>query len=97
MVRWWRDVRSTHSGIIAAYKCADQIIEPIRICHAVRIGVGEHFPFGGSGPTIASVTQSMIALLNVAHPWELRCNVGRGIRSTVIDQNDFILRVVELT
>src|SRR5438876_7771147 len=44
-----RDVRSADSGIIAADKCADQIIQPIHICHAVRIGIGEHFTFGGSG------------------------------------------------
>src|SRR6266480_2919405 len=70
------DVWSADSGIIATDKCADQIIQPIHICHAVRIGIGEHFTFGGSGAGVAGVTQPMVALVNVSHLWELRCNVG---------------------
>src|SRR5438105_1119961 len=53
------NVRSADSGIITADKCADQIIEPIHVWHAVRIRVGEHFAFGSGGAGVAGVTQPM--------------------------------------
>src|SRR5881275_111074 len=40
-----RDIRSTYSSVITTYEGPDKIIQPIRINHAVRIGVGENFPF----------------------------------------------------
>src|SRR5262245_1605569 len=72
---WRRDVRSTHSGVVTAHKSADEIIQPIRINHAVRISVGEHLTLGCYSAGVSSVTQSMIALMNIAHPWELRCDI----------------------
>src|SRR5438067_12169155 len=77
---WRRDVRSANSGVIAAYECADQIIQPIHVCHAVRIGIGEHFASGSGGPGVAGVAQPMVALMNVADLRELRRNVGRVVR-----------------
>src|SRR5439155_18892467 len=50
------DVRSANSGIIAAYKRANQIVEPIRVRHAVRIRIGEHFALGGGGAGVSGVT-----------------------------------------
>ncbi len=76
-----RDVRSADSGIIAADKRADQVVQPIDVCHAVRIGVGEHFTFRSRGAGVAGVTQPMVALVNVSHPWELRRNVALCRRS----------------
>ena len=35
--------------------------------------------------------------MNVAHLWELRCNVGCVIGRTVIDKNNFILGIVQFT
>ena len=92
---WRGDVRSANSGVIAAYECADQIIQPIHVCHAVRIGVGQHFALGTGGPGVASVAQPMVALMNVADPRELRRNVGRVVRGTVVNQNHFILEIVQ--
>src|SRR6266542_4107486 len=94
---WRRYVRSAYSGVITAYKSADKIIEPIRINHAVRIGVGEYFTLGSGGARIAGVTQTLIALMNVAHPWELRCDVRRIIGRSVIDQNYLILGLIEFS
>ena len=50
------DVRSANSGIIAAYKRANQIVEPIHVRHAVRIRIGEHFAIGGGGAGVSGVT-----------------------------------------
>src|ERR1043166_9288152 len=51
-----RNVRSADSGAIAANKRADQVIQPIHVCHAVRIGVGEDFAFGSGGTSVTGVT-----------------------------------------
>src|SRR6266480_2294655 len=45
-----RDVRPTHSGVIAADKRANQVVQPIGVRHAVGIGVSEHFALGSSRP-----------------------------------------------
>src|SRR5438270_6931867 len=52
---WRRDIRPTHSSVITAYKSADEIIQPIGINHAVRIGVGEDFTFSCGGTSIPSM------------------------------------------
>src|SRR5574338_1281637 len=41
-----RDVRSANTGIIATEERANQVIQPIGIGHAVRIGIGEDIAFG---------------------------------------------------
>ena len=92
-----RDVRAAHSGVIATYKRANQIVEPISVRHTVRIGVGQHFAFCGSGTGVAGVTQSMIALMNIAHLRELCGDVGRVVSGTVVHKNDFVRGIIELT
>src|SRR5262245_8270733 len=94
---WRRDIRSAYSGVITAHKSANEVIEPIRINHAVRIGVGEYVTLGSGGARIAGVTQTLVALMNVAHPWELRCNVRCIVGRAVIDQNDLVLWVIQFT
>ena len=94
---WRRNIRSAYSSVITAYKSADEIIEPIRIDHAVRIGIGEHVPLGSAGAGIAGVAQSLIVLMNVAHPWELRSDVRCIVGRSVIDQNNLILGVIQFT
>src|SRR4029077_9062260 len=51
-----RNVRPTHSGVFAADKRANQTVQPIGVCHAVGIGVGQHFALGGGCPGVARVT-----------------------------------------
>src|SRR5215472_11377963 len=53
---WRRDVWSTDSGVIAADKRANQVIQPIGVCHAVGIGVGQHFALRSSRAGVAGVT-----------------------------------------
>src|SRR4029453_7675456 len=72
MLCGWRDVRAAYSRIAAAQKGCNQVIEPIDIRHAVGIGIGEHFALRRCSAGIAGVAQSMIALMDVAHPRELR-------------------------
>src|SRR5215467_10154744 len=50
-----RDVWSADAGVIATDKRANQVVEPIGVRHAVRIGVGQDLAFGSSRPSIAGV------------------------------------------
>ena len=72
----WRDVRTACSRIATAQKSADQIIEPIDVRHAVGIGIGKHVALRRCGAGITGVTQSLIALMDVTHPRELRRDVS---------------------
>ena len=51
-----RDIWSADSGVIATDKCANQVIQPIGVRHAVGIGVGQYFALGSSSPSVAGVT-----------------------------------------
>ncbi|KAG0505161.1 MAG: hypothetical protein Udaeo_15120 [Candidatus Udaeobacter sp.] len=56
ILRRRRDVWSAYSGVIAANKRANQVVQPIDVRHAVGIGVGQHFALGSSRPGVAGVT-----------------------------------------
>ena len=71
-------VRPANARVLAAQKRADQIIKPIRIGHAVRIGVGKNFALGRGRARIASVTQTEIGLMNVTNGRKFRRNL-RGV------------------
>src|SRR5262249_16617062 len=51
-----RDVWPAYSGVIAANKRANQVVQPINVRHAVGIGVGQYFALGSSCPGVAGVT-----------------------------------------
>ena len=95
VLRRRRNVRATYPGVIAAEQRAQQIIEPIRIGHAVGIGVGKDFSFRDGGAVVASVTQSVIGLVNVANTREAGADLARVIGRAVIDEDDFIIRIIE--
>src|SRR5262245_60743361 len=56
ILRRRRDVWSADSSVIATHKRANQVVQPIGVRHAVRIGVGQDLTLGGSRPGIAGVT-----------------------------------------
>ena len=95
ILRWWRHVRSAHARIIAAYQRTDQVIEPIDIGHAVGIGVSQHFAPRSCSACVASVAQSMIALMDVAHLRELRGSVSCVVSRAVVDQDHFVVGIGE--
>ena len=90
-----RDVRSADARVIAAHQRADQIVEPIRIGHAVGVGVGKNFALGRGGAGVACVAQAVVVLPDVTDVREtsrdLRCVIGR----TVVNQDDFVGRVID--
>src|SRR5262245_22325541 len=89
-----RDVWSSDSGVIATDKRANQVVQPINVRHAVGIGVGQYFALGSSRSRVASVTQSMVGLMNVSHPRELRGDAGSVISRTIVDENNFVSRII---
>ncbi len=50
-----RNIWAPHPGKIAAQKRAQEVIEPIRIGHAVGVGVGENFAFRDGSTVVPGV------------------------------------------
>ena len=46
---------------------------------------------------IAGMTQAMIRLVNVADGRELGCDILRIIGRPVVDQDDFVIGIIEFT
>src|SRR5262245_66091885 len=90
---WRRNVWPADSGVIATDKGSNHVVQPIRIRHAVGIGIGQDFAFGRRRPCVAGVTQSMIRLMDVVDRWELGCDVRSVISRTIVYQNDFVSRI----
>ena len=92
-----RNIWATDSGIVATQQSTDEVVQPICINHAVRVGVSENFTLRCGGAGIPSVAQALIVLRDVAHPWELRRDVRCIICRAIIDQNNLVLGIVKLT
>ena len=90
-----RDVRTAHARVIAAHERADQIVEPVRIGHAVGVGVGEHFALGRGRAGVARVAQAVVVLPDVANVRKTRRDLRRVIGRAVIDQDDFVVRIID--
>src|SRR6267378_1854469 len=57
-----RNIRTADPRIITAQKRAQEIIEPIRIGHAVRVSISENFASCDGSTVVWSVTQTVIGL-----------------------------------
>ena len=90
-----RNIRTAHAGVIAAHERADQIIKPVRVGHAVGVGVGKHFALGRGRAGIARVAQAMVILADITNIRITRRDLGRVIGRAVIDQNGFVIRVID--
>ena len=91
-----RNVRPTDPSIVAADERADEVIEPVRIRHAVGVGVGEHFALGRGRAGVARVTQAVVVLLDVADLRKARRDLRRVIGRAVVDQDHFVVRIIDL-
>ncbi len=60
-----------------------------------RVGVGQDFAFGRGRAGVAGVTQAVIALMNVADVRKLRRDVSGVVGRSVIDQDHFVIRIIE--
>src|ERR1039457_4106220 len=79
-----RNIRSTYSRIFAAQERAQEIIEPIRIGHAVRVGVRENFAFCDGRAVVSSVTQTVIGLVEVTDVRKAGGNFARLVSRSIV-------------
>ena len=91
-----RNVRAAHAGEVAAEQSADEIIEPIRIGHAVAVCVNNHFARGRVGADISSETQTFVFLTDSAHPGMARGDFGGLIGRSIIDEDDLVVGVMDV-
>ena len=96
VLRRRRNVGPPYPGVIAAQKRAHQIIEPIRVRHAVGVGVGKDFAFREGGAVVPGVAQAVIGLVNVANIREAGGDLARVIGRAVVDQDDFVVGIIDL-
>ena len=90
-----RNVGPADAGIIAAHQRPDEIVEPILIGHAVRIGVGEHFAFSRGRAGVARVAQAVVRLPDVADVRKLGGDLWRVVGRAIVDQDRLIGRVID--
>ena len=95
ILRRWRDIGPAHSGEFPTNERADQVIKPVDVGHAVRVGISKHFTFGRGRAGVASVTEAVIFLMNVTHVRKLRGDLSGVVGRTIIDQNHFVIWIIE--
>src|SRR4029077_10712985 len=60
--RWRRNVGPTDPSIVTADERADEVVEPVRIRHAVGVGVGEYFALGRGCAGVTRVAKTVVFL-----------------------------------
>ena len=62
------NVWSADSGVVAAEKRADQVVEPVRIGHAIAVGINNDVACGLLSPDISREAQALIFLSDIDYP-----------------------------
>ncbi len=91
-----RDVRAADAREVAAEKRADQVIEPVGIGHAVAVCVNDDLAGGGVGADIAGETEAFVFLADIFDPRVAGRDLLRVVGRAVVDEDDFVVGVVDL-
>ena len=93
---WRRDVRSADARVVAREERPDQVIEPVRVGHAVAVGVGNDLAGGVGGADITRDAESHVRLMDCPHPRVMGDDLARVVLGPVVDKNDFVVGIVQL-
>ena len=89
------DVGASRPGKVVADQCADQVIKPVDVGHAVGIGVGKYFAFGRGRAGVTGMAETVVSLVDVTNTRKFRRDLGRIVGRAVIDQDDFVIRIIQ--
>ena len=89
------DIRSPDAGIVPREEGSYKIVEPVRICHAVAVGVGNNLASGRRRADIPRKTEAVIRLVNGIYPGVMRENLLCLVRRTVIDNDNFVIGIID--
>ena len=96
VLRRWGDVGATDASVVTGKKCADQIVEPIGVSHAVAVRVGNYLTGCCSRTDIACDAQAVVGLRDGVDPRVMRKDLLRVVGGTVINNDHLVVRVVDL-
>ena len=90
------DVRATDARIIAGKECANQIVEPVGIGHAVAVRVGNDLAGSMGGAYIAGDTQAHVGLMDRLHPRVVGDDFLGVVLGAVVDEHDLVVGIIQL-
>ncbi len=90
-----RYVRSPHPGVIPADQRAYQVIQPVGICHAVRVRIGEDITGGRRRAGVSRMTQPHVWLHDFLHCGEAGGDLLGVVRGAVIHEHHLVIRIVD--
>ena len=94
--RRWRNVWSAHSGKVAAQECANEIVKPVRVCHAVAVRVYNDITRRFIAANIAGEAQAFVFLADVFDPGMPRRDFLRVVLRTIIHEDDFVVWIIDV-
>jgi len=92
-----RDVRAANHLHLLAAHFVDEVVQPVLVGNAVRVGVSKDFTLCDRSTVIARMTQSVVRLIEIAHVGKTGGDFASIIGRSIIDENDFIRRIIEFT
>ncbi len=91
-----REVVAANRRGIVAQQVADKVIQPVTIHATIAVGERHDLAAGGVDPDIARGAQAAVWLVNSAHLGMFGGNLARVIGRAVVDQDHFVVRVVQV-
>ena len=92
-----RQVRPPHRRRPAPHELMDQMDQPVRVGHAVGIGVGDHGTRGASQPGVSRDTQAVMRLMDGPDRRESREDLPGIVGRAIIHDDDLVVRIIEGT
>ena len=96
VLRWRRNVRSAHARVVTADERADEKIQPVRVRHAIAVGVGNDLALGRVAANIAGKTEALVFLADVDDPGVFRRDLLGVVLRPVIDENHLVVGIIHV-
>ena len=94
--RRWRNVWSAHSGEVSAQECANKIVKPVWVCHAVAVRVNNDIPRRFIAANISGEAQAFVFLADVFNPRMPCRDFLRVIFGAVVHEDDFVVWIIDV-
>ena len=95
-ILWGQIIWAADPGIAGRQQIAHQITQPILVRSAIGVGKRDHLADRPRDSRIPRHGQPLMLLVYVSDGVEFRGDICRPIRGTIVDQEDFIVRVIQV-
>ena len=94
-VTWRRDIGTADADVLGSHECGRQVSQPVRIGIGIVVDIGDDFASCRVHPEIARNRQSVV--FRAYQPDIVPAGDDAGlIGRSVIDHDDFVVRIVEI-